>query len=141
VTAAHTPTGSRRIIEVNPDMYSPAERPSSIRAAPAKNRIWSTIGGISSDAVRASGLPVFSDSAFTSSSARASMASAIRSRARLRSAGVVSRQPPKAAAADATAASTSVGLDTGAVAKTWPVLGSTSSARLSKDRSVHWPPT
>ncbi|CAM5660864.1 hypothetical protein SALBM217S_01497 [Streptomyces griseoloalbus] len=29
-------------------MYSPAERPSSIRAAPAKKRIWSTIGGISS---------------------------------------------------------------------------------------------
>ena len=30
-------------------MYSPADRPSSTRAAPAKNRIWSTIGGISSD--------------------------------------------------------------------------------------------
>ena len=57
-----------------------------------------------------------------------------------RSAGVVSRQPPNAAAAEATAASTSVGLETGAEAKTWPVLGSTSSARWSKDRSVHWPP-
>ena len=40
-------------------MYSPADRPSSIRAAPAKNRIWSTIGGISSAMVRATGLPVF----------------------------------------------------------------------------------
>jgi hypothetical protein len=48
VTAAQTPTGSRRMNEVNPDMYSPADRPSSIRAAPAKNLIWSTIGGISS---------------------------------------------------------------------------------------------
>src|ERR1039457_4286141 len=47
VTAAQTPIGSRRMNEVNPDMYSPAERPSSIRAAPAKNRIWSTIGGVS----------------------------------------------------------------------------------------------
>src|ERR1022692_4645580 len=73
-------------------MYSPAERPSSIRAAPAKNLIWSTIGGISSDLVSPTGLPVFSDSAATNSSARASMASAIRSSARLRSAGVVSRQ-------------------------------------------------
>ncbi len=34
--------------------------PSSMRAAPAKNRIWSIIGGISSDAVSPSGLPVFS---------------------------------------------------------------------------------
>ena len=41
-------------------MYSPAERPSSIRAAPAKKRIWSTIGGISSLRVSRSGLPVFS---------------------------------------------------------------------------------
>ena len=59
MTAAHTPIGSRRMNEVYPDMYSPAERPSSMRAAPAKNRIWSTIGGISSDKVRAIGLPVF----------------------------------------------------------------------------------
>ena len=43
-----------------PAMYSPADRPSSTRAAPAKNRIWSTIGGISSDSVSPSGLPVFS---------------------------------------------------------------------------------
>ncbi len=39
-------------------MYSPADRPSSTRAAPEKNRIWSIIGGISSDRVRATGLPV-----------------------------------------------------------------------------------
>jgi len=30
--------------------------------------------------------------------------------------------------------------DTGAVANTSPVLGLTSSERLSKDKSVHWPP-
>ena len=112
-------------------MYSPAERPSSIRAAPAKNRIWSTIGGISSDRVSAIGLPVFWLSALTNSSARRSSASAIRSRARLRSAGVLSRQPGKASAADANAASTSVSLEIGAVAKTSPVLGSISSARRS----------
>jgi hypothetical protein len=117
--------------EVNPDMYSPAERPSRIRAAPAKNRIWSTIGGISSDRVSAIGLPVFCDSAATSCSALASIASAIRSRARLRSPGVASRQPPNAAAAAANAASTSSSPDTGAVAKTSPVLGSISSALAS----------
>ena len=123
--------------EVNPDMYSPAERPSSIRAAPAKKRIWSTIGGISSDRVSASGLPVFCDSAFTSSSAWDSMASAMRSRARLRSAGVESRQPGNASAAEANAASTSVSLDTGARAKASPVLGSIRSLRRSNAVSVH----
>ena len=81
-------------------MYSPAERPSSIRAAPAKNLIWSTIGGISSDKVSAIGLPVFCDSAATSWSALASIVSAIRSSARLRSDGVASRQPSKASAAE-----------------------------------------
>ena len=117
--------------EVNPDMYSPADRPSSIRAAPAKNRIWSTIGGISSDAVSASGLPVFCDSALTNCVCPASSASAIRSSARLRSAGVESRQPGKASAADANAAVTSASPEIGAVANTSPVLGSIRSARLS----------
>ena len=63
--------------DVWPAMYSPAARPSSTRAAPAKKRIWSTIGGISSLAVSARGLPVFSASSSTSSSACASIASAI----------------------------------------------------------------
>ncbi len=123
--------------EVNPAMYSPADRPSSMRAAPAKNRIWSTIGGISSEAVSPSGLPVFCDSAFTNSSALASIASAIRSSARLRSAGVASRQPGNASAAELTAASTSASPEIGAVANTSPVLGSIKSARRSKDKSVH----
>ena len=55
-----TPIGSRRIHDVWPAMYSAGGPPSSTRAAPAKNRIWSTIGGISSLAVSAYGLPVFS---------------------------------------------------------------------------------
>ena len=57
-------------------MYSPALRPSSSRAAPAKKRIWSSAGGISSSRVSSIGLPVFSHSAAMSSSARASIASA-----------------------------------------------------------------
>ncbi len=72
-----------------------------MRAAPAKNRIWSTIGGISSDAVRPSGLPVFRLSSATSSSACSSTASAKRSRARCRSDGVMSRQVSNAVAAAA----------------------------------------
>ena len=92
-----TPIGSRRMIEVKPAMYSPAERPSSTRAAPAKKRIWSIIGGISSAIVTAIGLPVFCDSSATSSSACASSASAISSSASWRSDGVVSRHVSKAA--------------------------------------------
>ncbi|WP_409496188.1 hypothetical protein [Amycolatopsis sp. cmx-11-12] len=42
-------------------MYSPADRPSRTRAAPAKNRNWSTIIGSSSAAVSAIGLPVFDE--------------------------------------------------------------------------------
>ena len=47
-------------------MYSPADLPSNILAAPAKNRIWSTIGGISSAMVTWLGLPVLRPSASTS---------------------------------------------------------------------------
>jgi hypothetical protein len=55
-------------VGLEPFMYCPAERPSSSRAAPAKKRIWSMAGGSSSLRVRPSGLPVFCDSAATSSS-------------------------------------------------------------------------
>ena len=71
---------------------------------------------------------MFSHSARTSSSARASMASATRSKARLRSAGVQRFQAPKADRAEAMAASTSSAPETGASAKTSPVLGSTNGA-------------
>ena len=77
-------------------MYSPAERPSSTRAAPAKKRIWSSMGGISSERVSARGLPVLRPSAAMKSSALASMASASLSSSWLRSDGVVSRQLSKA---------------------------------------------
>ena len=61
-------------------MYSPPDLPSRIRAAPAKKRIWSTIGGISSDMVSENGFPVFSHSIPASSSAFASITSASFSR-------------------------------------------------------------
>lgn len=121
-------------------MYSPAERPSSIRAAPAKKRIWSTIGGISSERVSPVGLPVFSTSAAISSSARSSKASAIFSRAFWRSAGVVSRQPGKASAAAAIAASTSACPDSGAVAYASPVAGLTTSVVRPSAASRNSPP-
>ncbi len=105
-------------------MYSAAPSPWRLRAAPAKKRIWSTMGGISSSMVSWNGLPVFSDSARTRSSALASRASAIRMRARLRSEGVVRRQEVKASFATASAWSTSAGPETGASAKGSPVLGS-----------------
>jgi hypothetical protein len=112
-------------------MYSPADLPSSTRAAPAKNRIWSHIGGTSSDVVSSFGLPVFCVSTSTSSSARSSIASAIRSSARWRSLGVVCDQLSNARAESWNAASMSASRDSGAVANTSPVLGST--------RSVVWP--
>jgi hypothetical protein len=106
-------------------MYSPADLPSSTRAAPAKKRIWSHIGGTSSSRVSWRGLPVLRDSTSTSSSARSSNASAMRSSARWRSLGVVSRQLSKARSAALKAASTSASLDSAAVAYFSPVLGST----------------
>ena len=93
---------------------SAAKVPSRCRAAPAKKRIWSTIWGISSARVTAIGLPVLADSTRTRSSARASKASAMRNRARLRSEGVASRHTGKAAAAASNARATSFPPDTGA---------------------------
>ena len=121
-------------------MYSPADLPSSTRAAPAKNRSWSSIGGISSLAVRACGLPVFSPSRRTKSSARASMASANFSRAVWRSPGVVSPHVSKAVAAAAYARSTSAWVLTGALATTVAVEGSTMSVVASVSGSTYWPP-
>ena len=101
-----------------PRIYSPAERPSRFRAAPAKKRIWSNIGGISSEVVTASGFPVFSLSRATSSSARDSIASAIFNKAFCRSLGVESRKSSNAFAAAFMALSTSVALEIGAFANT-----------------------
>ena len=79
--------------------YSPADLPSSTRAAPAKNRIWSIAGGSSSSTVKPIGLPVSLDSTSTNSRDRFSSASAILSMASCRSLGVVSPQVSNAFAA------------------------------------------
>ena len=102
--------------DVYPRMYSPDDLPSSTLAAPAKNRIWSTIGGISSDIVRETGLPVFSLSTATSSSAFSSITSASFSSALWRSPGVVQRHLSNALPAAWKAWSTSCASEFGAVA-------------------------
>ncbi len=96
-----TPTGSRRIHEVWFAMYSPADLPSRTLAAPAKNRIWSSIGGISSAIVTWWGLPVLRPSAATRSSAAFSTSSANPSSAFWRCDGVVRFHSVNAAAAAA----------------------------------------
>jgi hypothetical protein len=121
-------------------MYSAAARPWRCRAAPAKNRIWSTAGGSSSSIVSWKGFPVFSHSARISSSPRASMASAMRKRARLRSDGVVRRQEANASAATRRARSTSAGPDTGASAKASPVEGFSRGAVGPSSASRYAPP-
>src|SRR5438309_5565740 len=133
--------GSRRSMLVKPVMYSPVARPSSSRAAPAKKRKQSTIGGISSDLVGASGLPTFSDSIRASSSPSASMAWASLSNRSPRSRGVVSDQPSsKALRAAATARLTSSSVPFGTCAMTLPVAGFTISCTASPAPGVHSPP-
>ena len=124
MTCPTTPIGSRRTQEVCPARYSPALRPSSTRAAPAKKRSWSTDGGTSSLTVSERGLPVSAHSRSTNSCARSSRESAMRSSASWRSAGVVRPQVSKARSAAVHAASTSAGEETGAWATTRPVAGS-----------------
>ena len=68
--------GSRRSIDVWPRMYSPADLPSSTRAAPAKKVSTSVAWYISSLMVSAFGLPVSRDSTSTISAARDSTAAA-----------------------------------------------------------------
>ena len=86
-------------------MYSPAERPSRQRAAPAKKRSWSAITGISSSTTALRGLPASAASRSAISSPRSSIRSAIRSSARARSSGgIVAQLPSNASFAAATAA-------------------------------------
>src|SRR5580658_2904818 len=101
-----TPTGSRRMRLVWPARYSPAARPCGARHTPAKKRNTSAIDGISSASMAASGLPVLRDSSAAYASPSASMCSATRSSSAARSFGGVRAQPPKAASAALTAAST-----------------------------------
>src|SRR6185369_8533262 len=121
-------------------MYSPAERPSRIRAAPAKKRRLSEHTGISSFAY-ASGLPTFRDSIAASSSAFASMTSARFSSSSARSAGVESSHSGSAAPAASTAASTSAAVHAGTSAIVSPVAGLITSIVPPSAASVHLPPT
>ena len=97
------------------------------------------MGGISSERVIPIGLPQFSDSSAMNSSARASMASAIRKRASERSFGVESRHPSNAAAAAFIAVSTSVADDSGAVAYCSPVAGFTTPSVRPSAASTYLP--
>ena len=138
--------GSRRSMLVNsvPSAlkYSPTARPSSIRAAPAKNRRWSVITGISSRITDASGLPTFSDSSRPISSACPSMASARASIMAWRSPGVVSNHvSSNALRAAATARSTSSSDARGVSAMVSPVAGFTTGRDSAVEPSTHSPPT
>ncbi len=126
--------------EVRASMYSPAARPSIVRAAPAKKRSWSAITGISSSTTALRGLPASADSRSAISSPRSSIRSAMRSSARARSPGGVAAQPGNASFAAATAASTSGLVESGASAITSPVAGLTTSSLPPSAGSTALPP-
>src|SRR6266566_4434442 len=108
--------------------FAGAARPSRSRAAPAKKRKQSAMGGISSEMVGASGLPTFSDSICASSSPCSVMTSASLSRRSLRSRGVLSNQTSSyASRAALTARLTSSSVPLGTDAMTLPVAGLTMS--------------
>src|SRR5918999_1025302 len=121
-------------------MYSPAERPSRRRAAPAKKRRLSAQTGISSRA-DGSGLPTFRDSSSASSSACSSIRSASRSKIWARSPGVVSSHSGSASTAASTARSTSACVPSGTSPIISPVAGFTISATPPSTASTQRPPT
>src|SRR5580765_301312 len=120
-------------------MYSPADLPSSTRAAPAKKRMLSVATGISSLAYE-SGLPTFSDSSSAISSACSSSASASLSSISARSPGVVSIHSTRAFFAAWTAWSTSSADARGTSAITSPVDGLRTSIVSPLEASTHSPP-
>src|SRR5580765_7010585 len=120
-------------------MYSPAERPSRTRAAPAKKRMLSEHTGISSRAYD-SGLPTFRDSISASSSAFASSTSASLSRTSARSAGVDSSHSGSAPFAAATARPTSSASQRGTSAIVSSVAGFSTSIVSPATASTHSPP-
>ena len=120
-------------------MYSPADFPSRLRAAPAKKRRLSAQKGISSrDAM--SGLPTLSDSSWASSSTLSSRTSASLCRSSERSFGVTSSQVSSVVLAAATARSTSPAPHLGTPAITWPVAGLITSIVSPEAASLHSPP-
>src|SRR6059058_5784548 len=121
-------------------MYSPADLPSSKRAAPAKKRKLSEQTGSSSFAYE-SGLPTFCDSSSASSSVCSSIASASLSSASARSPGVVSSHSGSAFLAASTARSTSACVPLGTSAIVSPVAGFRTSIVPPSSESTHSPPT
>src|SRR5919201_863988 len=121
-------------------MYSPADLPSSTRAAPAKYRMLSEHTAISSRAYE-SGLPTFVDSSFASSSVCSSIRSASFSSSSCRSAGVVSSHSGSAFLAASTALPTSCSVERGTSAIVSPVAGLTTSIVPPSGESTHSPPT
>src|SRR3954470_5788970 len=103
-------------------MYSPADLPSRLRAAPAKKRRLSAENGISSrEAIN--GLPTLRDSICASSSALSSITSASLCRSSERSFGVASSHSGRAFFARSTASSTSSADMFGTCAIVSPVAG------------------
>ena len=135
-----TPSGSRRIHEVYPRMYSPVAWPCMQRVAPAKKRMLSLAKPTSSRAM-ASGLPTLADSSWASSSVCSSSLSASVSSISERSLGVVSNHSPNASSAAATARSTSDSPPAGISAIVSPVAGFKTSCVASVSASTHSPPT
>src|SRR5438105_3748595 len=118
-------------------MYSPADLPSSWRAAPAKKRRLSAENGISSrDTI--SGLPTFRDSIWASSSAFASITSASLCSSSERSFGVASSHSGSAFFARSTASSTSSADMFGTCAMVSPVAGLRTSSVLSVMVAIHY---
>ena len=122
-------------------MYSPDDSPCAVRAAPAKNRTLSTIGGISSLIVTSAGLPAFWASILTNSSALDSIASASLRSASWRSLGVESNQvSSNAFLAAATARFASSAVPSWTEAITAPVCGLMMSRVPPSDELTHSPP-
>src|SRR5438876_3584646 len=121
-------------------MYSPADLPSSTRAAPAKKRMLSAETGISSFAADR-GLPTFWDSSSASSSACWTSASASFKSSSERSPGVVSSHSGNAFFAACTARSTSSADELGTSAMVSPVAGFRTSIVSPLEASSHSPPT
>src|SRR4029079_3917594 len=121
-------------------MYSPADLPSSCRAAPAKKRRLSAENGISSrEAI--SGFPTFSDSSCDSSSAFSSITSASLCRSSDRSFGVLSSPSGSAFFGASAARSTSSAEHFGTSAITSPVAGAITSIVSPDALSTQSPPT
>src|ERR1700749_3013616 len=120
-------------------MYSPADLPSRLRAAPAKKGRLSAENGISSrEAI--SGLPTLTDSSCDSSSACSSITSASLWRSSERSFGVFSSHSGAVAWAASTARATSSAPQRGTSAIVSPVAGAITSIVSPEAASASSPP-